>query len=541
MLKLPQRDTKTLLAIHGWSGILLGLLLYTVICTGVAAVFAEEINDWASPLSHADSSVAFTPGIDTAVRRHAAEVDPQFLEEIAIFPSAGGRVNMRYHRDEVDPDGKPSARGVEVEMDPATWQPLARRAGWEDEIEAKTRASGIADWLINLHVRLHIPEPYGLFVTGVLGLAMMIAAITGLVVHRHLLTDLFTLRLGRDALLRRRDLHVVAGSWNLPFANILAFTGSFFSFASSIGLPAIAMVQFGGNQEALADTLYGTAQPENRAPGTLANLEAMLADARARNHAEPDYVSIEHYGRADATVTVSTALPANTLVYSSFIYEGITGAFIREKPPIGKIPSFGGSLLGLMYPLHFGNFAGVASKAVWVGLGGAAAYVSLTGMLLWTRRREEQPAWRRMARAVHYVGYGLPLGLVCAPYAFFLLKDSTVSAITLQDIAFLVVAALAAAPTLLIGDLDRLRRALLAITGIALIGLPPIRWMTGGPGWGAAWNAGIGAVPVIDAALVVFGALCLSAARSRLLGRAADDAVRAAESSRPASSEATSA
>ena len=50
MIKLQQHDTKTLLAIHGWSGILLGLLLYAVICTGVAAVFASEINNWASPL-----------------------------------------------------------------------------------------------------------------------------------------------------------------------------------------------------------------------------------------------------------------------------------------------------------------------------------------------------------------------------------------------------------------------------------------------------------------------------------------------------------
>jgi uncharacterized iron-regulated membrane protein len=37
----------------------------------------------------------------------------------------------------------------------------------------------VADFLINLHVRLHIPDPYGLFVTGLLGLAMMIAAVTG--------------------------------------------------------------------------------------------------------------------------------------------------------------------------------------------------------------------------------------------------------------------------------------------------------------------------------------------------------------------------
>jgi uncharacterized iron-regulated membrane protein len=515
MLKLPQGDTKALVAIHGWSGALLGLLLYVVICSGVAAVFAEEINDWASPLPHADSSTSFPAGIDALTRKLATQVDPQFHEEVAIFRSAGGRLNLRYHLHDTMPDGKPGERGVEYEVDPATWQPLARRSGWDEEIAAQEKPSGVAAFLINLHVRLHIPEPYGLFVTGVLGLAMMIAAVTGILMHRHLLADLFTLRLGRDALLKRRDLHVVAGSWNLPFALILAFTGSFFSFASSVGLPAIAMVTFGGDQEALIDTLYSTARPANTAPASLANIEAMLADTRHRNDAEPNFISISHYGRADATVSVSTVLPSDELVYSTFVYDGTTGALISEQPPLGKVPSMGASLVGIMYPLHFGNFAGLASKAVWVALGTAAAYVSLTGMLLWTRRREDQVAWRRIARVVHYVGYGLPLALVCAPYAFFVLRNSDVPAITVQDIAFLVVAAVAGVMSYVVRDLDRLRRILLGCTGVMLIGLPVIRMATGGPDWFEAWNTGIGAVPTVDIALFAFGFICLWAARAR--------------------------
>src|SRR5262245_13274974 len=134
MIKLPQRDTKTLLAIHGWSGILLGLLLYAVICTGVAAVFAEEINDWSSPLSHRHEEVVFPTGIDATMRRLAGQVDPQFLDDIAIFQGAGGRLNLRYHRDETKPDGEPGERGVEYEVDPATWQTLATRSGWGEDM-----------------------------------------------------------------------------------------------------------------------------------------------------------------------------------------------------------------------------------------------------------------------------------------------------------------------------------------------------------------------------------------------------------------------
>jgi len=509
MFKLPQRDTKTLLAIHGWSGVLLGLLLYAVICTGVAAVFASEINDWASPLKRQQASAAFGPGLDAAVRRLAKQVDPQFHEEVAIYGSAGGRVMLLYHRHETNPAGKPSERGVEFELDPATWQTIATRTGWLEDIAEQRRASGVADFLVNLHVRLHIPDPYGLLVTGALGLAMMVAAVTGLLIHRHLIAELFTLRLGRDPVLRRRDLHVVAGTWNLPFAFVLAFTGSFFSLASTVGIPAVAMVKFGGDQEALIETLSGPPRTENKQAAMLANIDAIIADTRTRSHAEPNFVSVSQYGRADAITSTFTDLPDDTLVYSSYVYDGTTGAFLRTQPPFGTTPSIGASLVGLMYPLHFGNFAGAASKAVWVALGFAAAYVTLTGMLLWTRRREEQSAWRRMARAVHYVGYGLPLALVCAPYAFFALRDSKVEAGTSQGIAFLAVAAVAAVVAVGTGNLDRLRRRLLASTGIAMLGLPLMRMATGGLGWMESYRAGIGAVPAVDIAFVVAALACL--------------------------------
>jgi uncharacterized iron-regulated membrane protein len=369
----------------------------------------------------------------------------------------------------------------------------------------------------------------------VLGLAMMIAAVTGILVHRHLFSELFTLRRNKDALLRRRDLHVVAGTWNLPFALILAFTGSFFSFASSVAIPAIAMVKFGGDQEALIDTMYGTARPENKASAPFANVDSMVSDTRARSRAEPSYVGIENYGRADAAVTIYTDLPDDDLVYSSFVYDGANGEFLREAPPIGKTPSTGASLVGLMYPLHFGNFAGATSKAVWVALGAASAYVSLTGLLLWTRRREEHLAWRRMGRLVHYVGYGLPLALACAPYAYFALRESSVTSGTAQDVAFLVVAAASAVVAFAISNLDRLRRTFLAMTGAALLGLPVMRLAFGGIGWGDSWQIGISAVPAVDLALLIAGSLCLWAARAR---KAADSTSTVSHEAAPIKTEA---
>jgi len=515
MIWLSRDTTKTLLAVHGWSGILLGLLLYAVICTGVAAVFATEINNWASPLTR-DATISLPAGVDRAVRDLAGQVDPQYHEEVAAWRGAGGRLIVFFHRHMQDPEGRLNEYGVQFELHPETHEVLARREGWYDDIAAQSRPEGVAAFLVDLHVRLHIPEPWGLLVTGILGMAMMIAALTGLFAHRHLLKEMFTLRLAREALLRRRDLHVVAGTWNLPFAFILAFTGSFFSFATTLGLPLVAKATFGGNEEALIETLYGAPREEKAEPAPLADLDAMIADAAARSGITSHFIGIERYGRADATVWVYQPLPENELVYTSHLYDGTTGEYLTERPPLGQHPSLGASLVGLMYPLHFGNFAGIASKAAWVGLGFAGAYVTLTGLLLWTQRRIDQRAWQRMARLVHYVGYGLPLALACAPHAHFLFQDSTLSSGTLQGFAFIGAAAVAAIVSLTCDELRRLRRILLTATAVAVLALPFTRFAGGGPGWFEAWSSGLPGVAGVDITLLLVGASTLWLARRRV-------------------------
>src|SRR3546814_1617379 len=95
--------------------------------------------------------------------------------------------------------------------------------------------------LVDTNVRLHVQNPGGLMLTGILGLTMLVAAISGLLIHRHLFKDIFTLRTRANPVLVDRDRHSVAGTWSLPFAFILAFTGSSFSFFGTIGVPVVAM------------------------------------------------------------------------------------------------------------------------------------------------------------------------------------------------------------------------------------------------------------------------------------------------------------
>src|SRR5690606_39917407 len=69
---------------------------------------------------------------------------------------------------------------------------------------------------LSLHDALPISFPWGMLLTGAIGLSLLVLAISGLFFHRYFIKDLFTLRRRAPKLLSR-DLHAVAGSWLLPF------------------------------------------------------------------------------------------------------------------------------------------------------------------------------------------------------------------------------------------------------------------------------------------------------------------------------------
>jgi uncharacterized iron-regulated membrane protein len=306
---------------------------------------------------------------------------------------------------------------------------------------------------------------------------------------------------------------VVAGTWNLPFSFILAFTGSYFSFASAFAIPAMAMVAFGGDQEKLIETLVGAPVVESKAPAAFGNIDTILADARKRSGSEPGFVSISHYGRADSHVTVSTRPAEGKMVGETYLYDGPSATLIKQKPALGVVPSLGNDLFVLMAPLHFGNFAGLWSKVAWFALGFAGAYVTITGMLLWTTRRADQPGWGKLARASHWVGYGLPLALAAVPLARFLAPLLNLNIHSTQNWTFIGTALLASIAAMLLRDLNTLRRVLLGATGVALLLIPLLRWLCGGPSWAAAFDMGLTVVIAFDITLLIAGVLCVLSAR----------------------------
>lgn len=499
MIHLPKDQTKTMIAVHGWSGIVLGLLLYAVVLTGTAAVFAEEIGAWSA--GHVATRSAFERPMADTLRRLGDETPAKYREAVDLFETGDHDLGLFFHRHEMD-GGELISRGLFYVVG-ADDRITHRQAGTNDDVYGARNDNALSSFLVDTHVRLHIPNPWGLLLTGILGLSMLVAAISGLLIHRHLFKDIFTLRRSGSAMLANRDAHSVAGTWSLPFAFVLAFTGSFFSFFGTVGMPIVAMAAFGGNVQALTEAVYGNPGKPDSRPAAIGNMDRINADAIARAGAIPTFVTIENFGRADAKVTTYHPPKAAAIAPMSLLYDGATATFLQEKPLIGLKPSAGGTLAAIMSPLHFGNFAGLFSKVIWFGLGFAMCYVTYTGIRLWLVRRESgvrSLAWLERANMV--VGLGLPLALAMSAAAFLLAKLSG-SATWWTPVGFLVGAALAVGAGAIAPSAAGLSTWLRGATGALLLALPPLRLVTGGPGWDTALAARQPTIVTLDIAFLL--------------------------------------
>lgn len=501
-MALSQSQMKRLTAVHGWSGTLLGLLLYVVVVTGTVAVFAEEIAVWSAGGMKTGEPLAVP--LDRKVREIADLQAKGYLDRIAVFHDARGDLLIYPHTRVRHPEsGELSPLGTLYRLDARTGERLSWHQGFLFDHPEWFKTSALEAFLVELHVRLHLPEPWGLIVTGILGLLVMFAGISGVLMHRHLFRDLFIAERPGRRLVSTRDRHVLAASWALPFSFLLGFTGSYFSFAGTVFFPLLADVAFGGNDEAMVQTLFAPPAGSDPTPAPLTDLDAVLIDAADRAGAPVTFIFIDRYGRSDALITLNHGPAPHRLGFQRSLYDGATGAFLGFKPNVGRQPSSGATLRGLMTPLHFGNFAGMASKVVWAGLGIALAFVTISGMQLWLRRREADLLWRRFGRAIIATAYGLPLAMLMSSYGYFVSRSWS-DPFWWTPVSF-VAGVLGSIVLGWVSDAWRLRRLFRVCLAIGCLLLPVARMASGGTAWAPALIEGQGTLLSVDLFLLLLG------------------------------------
>ncbi|MGV2497430.1 PepSY-associated TM helix domain-containing protein [Pelagerythrobacter aerophilus] len=357
--------------IHTWLGLIAGWILFAMFLTGTASYFRPEITRWMQPELRA-KSVSAAQATEAAVR-HLQATSPDDEQWFIYLPddrTGVTRVFMRA-RPNPDPEAPPPPRRPEVKLDPATGAPLAAR---------ETKGG---EHFYRFHFQLQLLHPWGRWLAGFCAIFMLGAIISGVITHKRIFADFFTLRWGKG---HRTwlDAHNASAVLALPYHAMITYTGLITLMLMYMPWPIEANYR---NSDNFAVEAYGRDAEEPAAGRSvpLAPIGPMIGAAMHEwDGAAPRTVVVRNPGDAAATVTLLRS-PAGQLDAraGSIVFSGTSGERLSASQPPGPAAQTAGVMLGL----HLAHFAGPALRWSFFLLGLVGTAMVGTGLVMWTAKR----------------------------------------------------------------------------------------------------------------------------------------------------------
>jgi uncharacterized iron-regulated membrane protein len=402
---------KSMAWLHTWVGLLLGSVLYFMFITGTAGYLDTEIDRWMNP--ELPASRLPVP-VDQAARTA--------LDYLDTHARGAERWVISLPLNRNDPFLRVSWSGAEGVgrvakdyrlLDPATGEAFAGR----DTAGGQT--------LYRMHWQLHyLPRWMSDWLVGCATMFMLIALVTGVVVHKKIFTDFFTFRPGKG---QRSwlDAHNAVSVFSLPFQLMITYSGLIFMMF--IYMPLIVAAWYGPGEESrkrfqgeVFDTPALPAASGAAAP--LVELDRVMSEARRRNDAPIASIEVTHPGDSHARIVVRGDFAAGPLrAAHQLVFDGVSGELLAERQARSSdAKAFRDVMLGL----HEGLFAGPGLRAMYVLSGLLGAAMIATGLVLWTvkrRQRIEKAGMlpHRGLRAVERLNVATIIGLPIAICAYF--------------------------------------------------------------------------------------------------------------------------
>lgn len=381
--------------LHTWSGLVVGWLLLAIFMTGTASYYRSEITAWMHPEIRPSAPISEAASLKQAM---------DWLEQCA--PDAASWLidlpTTRLPVTQVMWQGAGERRYNSEWLDPASTQTLTPR---------KTFGG---DFFYGFHFQLSLPSQIGRWIVGVASMAMLIAIVSGVIIHRRIFKDFFTFRPGKG---QRSwlDAHNTLSVLALPFHAVITYTGLITLMFMYI--PWGVDLVYGPDRAAFFRDIRDFSAPQVPALGraVLASPETLIQQAR-------QHWGQEHIARVSITapgaVNARVELFRDTLDHVSsqpqrLVLDGVGGEWVGTNPSTGPVKAF----YGVMYGLHLAHFADPLLRVLLFlsGLGGCAMIA--TGLQLWVVKRRGNSR-RGVYRHIEGLNIAAMLGLPTAMAAF---------------------------------------------------------------------------------------------------------------------------
>ncbi len=190
--------------LHTWTGLIFGWLLFAIFLMGTSAYYRHHINLWMQP-QLAQYRINQDVAVKTAVEylnKNAADAKSWYVS----LANQENPVNKMYW-----------------EKATGGYESKTLDANTGKELKLSNTQGG--DFFYNFHFQLYgMPVLIGRLITSLAAFIMLIALISGIITHKKIITDFFTLRTFKS---QRSwlDFHNVSSVLALPFFLTITFTG----------------------------------------------------------------------------------------------------------------------------------------------------------------------------------------------------------------------------------------------------------------------------------------------------------------------------
>lgn len=365
--------------VHKWVGAVLALYMLVISVSGVALVFHDELAEWLCPTAPIE------------VRSERAAFAKIIANSEAAYPDYKV-TGLSVPREEKHPTDVFALKGendrINCQVDPYTGIVL----GLKKENE-------VLEALRDLHFNLFAGKT-GRMVNGAGGLLLGLLSLTGVVVWWRGVTkwmDGFKMSLAGSLKRVNWSVHSALGMWVLPFLLSQAVSSFYFGFPTFFeqNLNVIAPVS---NQKKIAEPEVEDAKPSKSSqPSASAKkpgIDKLIAIARKKAGADSVVFRVAFPDKRRNSVRV-------WLKDSPGADENAPTTQVFMSPATGRVlavsksgaPPAGDQIINWLVKLHFGTFAGAASKWAWLFVGITPAILSVTGLFLFAHgialRREK--------------------------------------------------------------------------------------------------------------------------------------------------------
>jgi uncharacterized iron-regulated membrane protein len=357
--------TKKVFQLHSWFGVVAGAFMILIGITGSMLVFTDEIND-----TLYESYATVSPD---GSRHTYDELIAALRKE---FPE-GSVLRLTATENETHAYTAIVALGNErfyVYQNPYT-----------GVVTGKTEVhSRFTNWLIRLHFTL-LARPWGDAVVAVVGLLFVLLSLTGLWIQRKSLFSVYrhAIRWTSGVKVASHDLHLLFGSASVVFCFVLAVSGFYMMLYTLDG--EWWTKQFAAANERNAQSSKPS-EKKIAVPSRLSADSLVMVSQQLLSDFTPRSVVLPQQPKQPYRVLGYTE-SANPFYHeqSSYVNFDSSGTAIkvfdmREAPLTEKAST-------ILTALHFGQFGGVFIKIIYALGGFTPALLSITGFVLWWKRR----------------------------------------------------------------------------------------------------------------------------------------------------------